>query len=332
MLRQDFYSFQFLGEKSLQNKVEITEEFSGLRLDKFLALHFAAENYSRSYLQDLIKDGNVYVNEKAVKSSYKLEAGDLLSCSIPEAKLPEILAEDIPLDVVYEDEDVLLINKSAGMTVHPAPGLYSGTLVNAVLAYAGDSLSGINGVMRPGIVHRLDKDTSGLIILAKNDMAHQSLAEQLQERTLERKYLCIVSENVKEDQFTVNKPIGRHSSHRVKMAVIEDDRQKSRDARTHFTVLARAQFKQKSFAVLEAKLDTGRTHQIRVHLSYKKRAIVGDSLYGGDCSIFNINRQALHAYKITFIHPRTLEQMSFQIPLAADIQKILDTIGVELSL
>ena len=285
----------------------IEAEKAGERIDRFLQ----AENpdMSRAKIQKLIQDGFVTVNHSVVKSNYKLRIRDVVAFTIPEPTEVNIEAEDIALDILYEDSDMIIINKARGMVVHPAPGNYTGTLVNALL-YHCDDLSGINGELRPGIVHRLDKDTSGVMVAAKNDISHQSLALQIGEKTATRTYLTIVHGNMREDTGTVNAPIGRHPTDRKQMAVVEKN---SKPAVTHFRVLER--FGQYTF--LECRLETGRTHQIRVHMAYIGHPLLGDDLYGGDTSL--INRQALHSYQISFFHPITKQTVSYTAILPNDL-------------
>ncbi|MBE6722288.1 MAG: RluA family pseudouridine synthase, partial [Ruminococcaceae bacterium] len=248
----------------------VSEEQAGLRLDKFLSEQQIG--LTRSLAEKYITEGCVKLAEKPLSKSYRVEAGDVLTAEIPEPKALDVLPEAIPLDIVYEDSDLLVVNKPKGMVVHPAPGNYTGTLVNALLAYCGDTLSGINGVIRPGIVHRIDKDTSGLLIVAKNDFAHKHLAEQIKVHSFTRIYEAVVYGNLKEDSGTVDEPIGRHPVDRKKMAVTEKN---SRNAVTHFQVLLRYQ----GFTYVRLKLETGRTHQIRVHMAYLGHPVAGDPVY-----------------------------------------------------
>lgn len=294
--------------------VDVDLESVNIRLDVYLTSLF--NNFSRTYIQDLISQNQVLVNDKPSKSSYKLKLGDLLNVQIPEEQPIEIIPENIPLTFVYEDEYLAVINKPAGMLTHPAPGKYSGTLVNALLFHCKDSLSGINGFLRPGIVHRLDKDTSGLMLIAKNDLAHHHLAKQFQDRLVEKYYVAIIQGNIKEDYGTINAPIDRHPTKRERMAVVEN----AKSAITTWKVLER--FKTATF--IEAKPYTGRTHQIRVHFAYIKHPILGDSLYGNVKSQkIYLERQALQAYKIAFTHPKTNDILSFEIDFDQDLKKIL---------
>ena len=280
---------------------------------------FAAENYeelSRSGLKKIIDTGGVTVNNKTVKANYKLRTGDIVTMNIPESVPLEIIPQNIPLDILYEDDDVIVINKPQGMVVHPAPGHYTDTLVNALLYHCGDSLSCINGIMRPGIVHRIDMDTSGVIMAAKNNNAHRSLALQLAEHSITRKYNAIVYNNIKEDEGTIDKPLGRNPSDRKKMAVVPGGRR----AVTHYRVLDRLG----KFTYIEAQLETGRTHQIRVHMTYAGHPLLGDSVYGPKKQPFNLKGQVLHARVLGFVHPVTGEYMEFESPLPEYFQKLLE--------
>ena len=280
---------------------------------------FAAENYeelSRSGLKKIIDGGGVTVNNKTVKANYKLRTGDIVAMNIPESVPLEIIPQNIPLDILYEDDDVIVINKPQGMVVHPAPGHYTDTLVNALLYHCGDSLSGINGIMRPGIVHRIDMDTSGVIMAAKNNNAHRSLALQLAEHSITRKYNAIVYNNIKEDEGTIDKPLGRNPSDRKKMAVVPGGRR----AVTHYRVLDRLG----KFTYIEAQLETGRTHQIRVHMTYAGHPLLGDSVYGPKKQPFNLKGQVLHARVLGFVHPVTGKYMEFESPLPEYFQKLLE--------
>ncbi len=283
---------------------------------------FAAENYeelSRSGLKKIIDTGGVTVNNKTVKANYKLRTGDIVTMNIPESVPLEIIPQNIPLDILYEDDDVIVINKPQGMVVHPAPGHYTDTLVNALLYHCGDSLSGINGIMRPGIVHRIDMDTSGVIMAAKNNNSHRSLALQLAEHSITRKYNAIVYNNIKEDEGTIDKPLGRNPSDRKKMAVVPGGRR----AVTHYRVLDRLG----KFTYIEAQLETGRTHQIRVHMTYAGHPLLGDSVYGPKKQPFNLKGQVLHARVLGFVHPVTGEYMEFESPLPEYFQKLLERCG-----
>lgn len=291
------------------------KEDVGTRIDVFLAENM--ENLSRSGVQKLIDAGEITLNGGKTKANYKLREKDVIDVVVPEAKEVEILPEDIPLDILYEDADVIVVNKPQGMVVHPAPGHTSGTLVNALLHHCGDELSGINGEKRPGIVHRIDKDTSGVLMIAKNDMAHQSLAAQLAEHSITRKYNAVVYNGFNEDEGTVNKPIGRNPQDRKKMAVTEKH---SRHAVTHYRVIERME----KFTLIEAQLETGRTHQIRVHMTYIGHPLLGDPVYGPKKQPVSLEGQALHARVLGFIHPRTGEYMEFEAPLPPHFEALLE--------
>lgn len=280
----------------------IAGDHSGERLDKYLSDQ--VENLSRSAASRLIEDGKVTVGEKAVKKNYKLADGDRITVLIDDPKPVDITPEDIPLDIVYEDEHLLVVNKPKGMVVHPAPGNYSGTLVNALMYHCGDHLSGINGALRPGIVHRIDKNTSGLLAVAKSDIAHAGLSEQIKAHSFTRRYLAICYGNIKEDERTVDAPIGRHKIDRKKMCVTQLN---SKPAVTHIKVLERYS----GFTYIECRLETGRTHQIRVHLSSIGHPIAGDDVYGPSKVITSLHGQCLHAYQLGFIHPVSGEYMEF---------------------
>ncbi|MCQ4935784.1 MULTISPECIES: RluA family pseudouridine synthase [Anaerotignum] len=286
----------------------------GCRIDVFIADNI--DELSRSGVQRLIEEGHVRLNGAAVKANYKLREKDIIDVKIPEAKTVEILPENIPLDILYEDKDVIIVNKPQGMVVHPAPGHTSGTLVNALMYHCGDELSGINGEKRPGIVHRIDKDTSGVLMIAKNDVAHQSLAEQLAEHSITRKYNAIVFNGFQEDEGTVDQPIGRNPLDRKKMAVTQKH---SRRAVTHYRVLERMG----NFTFIEAQLETGRTHQIRVHLTFIGHPLLGDTVYGPKKQPFHLEGQALHARVLGFVHPSTGQYMEFEAPLPENYEKLL---------
>lgn len=285
----------------------VVENDGGERIDRYLADNF--EDKSRSYIQKLIKDGHVKVNDKPVKANYRLIFDDRVEVFMPEIKEPDIEPEDIPLDILYEDKDVILVNKPKQMVVHPAPGHYSGTLVNALMYHCGSELSGINGVMRPGIVHRIDMDTTGSLVICKNDLAHQSLSEQLKEHSINRIYEAIVHGNIKQDEGTVNAPIGRHPIDRKKMSIHAKN---GREAVTHYKVLERFG----NYTHIQCKLETGRTHQIRVHMSSIGHPLLGDTVYGpAKCPFSNLQGQTLHARTLGFIHPTTNEYMEVNAPL-----------------
>lgn len=291
---------------------------SGLRIDKYLST--VNEQLSRSYIQKLLKSGLVLVDGKPVKASYQVEEGEVISLDIPEAVEPEIEPEDMDLDILYEDMDVILINKPKGMVVHPAAGHYSHTLVNGLMYHCKDQLSGINGVMRPGIVHRIDMDTTGVIIACKNDMAHNSIAAQLKEHSITRRYQAIVHGVLKDDTGTIDAPIGRHPTDRKKMSINYNH---GKNAVTHYKVLKR--FRQ--YTHVECRLETGRTHQIRVHMASIGHPLLGDVVYGpGKCSIAGLEGQTLHAGILGFIHPRTGEYIEFTAPLPEYFEKLLNTL------
>lgn len=291
---------------------------SGLRIDKYLSS--VNEQLSRSYIQKLLKSGLVLVDGKPVKASYQVDEGDVISLDIPEAVEPEIEPEDMDLDILYEDQDVILVNKPKGMVVHPAAGHYSHTLVNGLMHHCKDQLSGINGVMRPGIVHRIDMDTTGVIIACKNDMAHNSIAAQLKEHSITRRYQAIVHGVLKDDADTVEGPIGRHPTDRKKMSINYNN---GKSAVTHYKVLKR--FRQ--YTHVECRLETGRTHQIRVHMASIEHPLLGDLVYGpGKCPIPGLQGQTLHAGVLGFIHPRTGEYMEFTAPLPEYFAKLLNTL------
>ncbi len=299
-----------------QSKVKLTA-CSNARCDTYIAENIV--DISRSFASKLCTDGLVLVNGKAVRPSYKLKEGDVLEITIPEATLLSVEGEDIPLDIFYEDESVLVINKPRGMVVHPAVGNESGTLVNAVMHHCKNQLSAINGVLRPGIVHRIDKDTTGLLVVAKNNDAHLCLTDQLSDRSLSRTYYAIVHGNIKEDTLTVNAPISRSTDDRKKMAVSTKN---GREAVTHITVLERFG----KYTYIKCKLQTGRTHQIRVHTKYIGHPILGDKTYGIKKEEYSLSGQLLHAGEIGFIHPQTKNYASFSAPLPADFKITLDKI------
>lgn len=296
----------------------VSDEDCGVRIDRYLAQ--VCEGMSRSYLQKLLKTGQVQVNQCAVKASYVVQEGDAVELNVPEAVEPEILAEPMELDILYEDEDIILINKPKGMVVHPAAGHYSHTLVNGLMYHCRGNLSGINGVMRPGIVHRIDMDTTGVIIACKNDMAHNCLAKQLKDHSITRRYQAIVHGVIKEDDGTVNAPIGRHPVERKKMSINYDN---GREAVTHYRVLKR--FRQ--FTHVECRLETGRTHQIRVHMASIHHPLLGDAVYGpAKCPVAGLTGQTLHAGVLGIVHPRTGEYMEFTAPLPEYFEKLLRTL------
>ena len=300
---------------------EVTAEEDGLRLDQYIAGR--CMDLSRSYIQKLIKESRVTINKNIqTKTKTAVQESDIVNVSLPDPKELEIKPQDIPLDILYEDNDVLVVNKPKGMVVHPAPGHYEDTLVNAVLYHCRDNLSGINGVLRPGIVHRIDKDTTGALIVCKNDKAHQKIADQLRAHTITRSYRAIVYNNFSEDEGMINAPIGRHPANRKKRMVTEKN---SKEAITHYKVLDHLNHK---FNYIECRLETGRTHQIRVHMSYIGHPLLGDEVYGPVNSKFkNLQGQTLHAATIGFIHPTTEEYMEFSAPLPDYFEKLLKTLA-----
>lgn len=300
-----------------EQKVELTvaEEMSGKRLDSVLA--GMMPEYSRSFIQKLFENGSITVGgDPCSEKKRKAAAGDIVEITIPQPERLEVEAEDIPLDIVYEDDELLVVDKPAGMVVHPAPGNHSGTLVNALMYHCGDALSSINGVIRPGIVHRIDKDTSGLLMVAKTDRAHNALSAQLAEHSITRRYKAIVYSNIKEDEGTVDKPIGRDPGNRLRNAVVYTN---SKNAVTHYRVLERFG----GFTLVEAVLETGRTHQIRVHMAYIRHPLLGDMLYGPAKNRYGAKRQMLHAGVLGFVHPVTGEYMEFNSPLPQDFEDVL---------
>lgn len=290
-------------------------EAQGVRIDKFLSE--ACEGLSRSYLQKLLKSELVEVDKRTVKNSYKLSAGERIEFEVPEAVEPEIQAEDIPLDIIYEDSDVILVNKPKGMVVHPAAGHYSQTLVNGLMYHCRDGLSGINGVLRPGIVHRIDMDTTGILIVCKNDFAHNAIADQLKVHSITRKYFAIVHGVIQENEGTVNAPVGRHPVDRKKMSI---NWKNGKEAVTHYRVLER--FRQ--FTYIECQLETGRTHQIRVHMASIGHPLLGDRVYGPSKCPFKLQGQTLHAGVLGIVHPRTGKYMEFTAPLPEYFSALLD--------
>lgn len=296
-------------------EIKITSEQVNNRIDKLLS--DLIPELSRSYIQKLLSEGNILVNNNPVKSNYKLRLDDTISVTIPEPEDINILPEDIPLDIVFEDEDILIVNKPKGMVVHPAAGHYTGTLVNAIMYHCKEQLSSINGVLRPGIVHRIDMDTTGLLVVCKNDLAHQSLAEQLKVHSITRKYYAIVYDNIVEDEGTINKPIGRHPTDRKKQTI---DLRNGREAITHYRVLERLNGK---YTFIECQLETGRTHQIRVHMSSIHHPILGDTVYGPDKNPYHLQGQTLHAGVLGFQHPRTGNYVEFQSELPDYFEELL---------
>ncbi len=298
----------------MNEKFTASAEDEGMRIDSALSEKYPEK--SRSFFQKLIKDGMVIVNENSIKANYKLSENDTVEFSIPEAVAPDILPEDIPLDILYEDMDIIVINKPKGMVVHPAPGHYSGTLVNALMYHCKNELSGINGVMRPGIVHRIDRDTTGVIVACKNDVSHNALANQLKVHSITRKYEAIVYNNFNDDTGVIDAPIGRHPIDRKKMAI---NYKNGKDAVTHYNVIRRMN----GYTHLECQLETGRTHQIRVHMASINHPLLGDIVYGPVRCPYKLEGQTLHAAVLGFIHPSTKEYMEFKAPLPDYFRKLL---------
>lgn len=292
--------------------LEITENQAGERIDRFLA---DSQDLTRSFLQKILKEGEVIVNGKSVKANYKLRKGDRIEFEIPEAVEPDIVAEDIPLSILYEDADVLVVDKPKGMVVHPAAGHYSRTLVNAVMYHCKGELSGINGVLRPGIVHRIDRDTTGSIIICKNDMAHNEIARQLKEHSINRRYRAIVTGVLKDEEGTIEGAIGRDKKDRKKMAITAD----GKPAVTHYRVLQRF----KHYTYVECVLETGRTHQIRIHMASIGHPLLGDEVYGRRSDKYKCEGQCLHAMTLGFHHPRTGEYIEVNAPLPPYFEHLL---------
>ena len=297
-------------------RLRASEESKNQRLDAFLAS--SLDGLTRSQATRLIESGEVAVNGRAVSKSYKLAGGEGIAVTLPEPEPVEAVPQDIPLDVVYEDADVIVVNKPSGMVVHPAPGHPDGTLVNALLYHCAGTLSGVGGALRPGIVHRIDRDTSGLIIAAKNDAAHQYLSAQLADHTLARTYECIVVGKLREDRGTVDAPIARHPTDRKRMAVVAG----GREAVTHWEVIARYP----GYTHVRCRLETGRTHQIRVHMAYIGHPILGDTVYGAKKEVPGLTGQCLHAVGLRFLHPRTHEVMELSCPLPDEFTRMLQKI------
>ena len=296
-------------------RFQVTEEYEDERIDKYMAS--LIDSLSRSFIQKMMKEQKVLVNNIPVKANYRLRTEDEICFTLPEAAEPDIEAENIPLDILYEDDDVLVVNKPKGMVVHPAAGHYSGTLVNAVMYHCRGSLSGINGVMRPGIVHRIDRDTTGSLIICKNDNAHLSIAAQLKDHTIVRRYRAIVHGVIREEELCINSPVGRHPTDRKKMAA---GVRNGKEAVTHIKVLERF----RAYTYIECRLETGRTHQIRAHLASIGHPILGDSLYGPKkCPVPNLQGQVLHAMVLGFLHPRTGEYLEFTAPLPPYFERLL---------
>lgn len=299
-----------MGEKYIVN-----DELQNIRIDKYLSSLF--DDTSRTYIQKLVKDGNILVNGNVCKSNYKLQSGDEIDVTIPDPVVADIKPEDLPLDIIYEDSDVLIVNKGKDMVVHPAPGHYSGTLVNAIMFHCSDNLSQINGVMRPGIVHRIDKDTTGALIICKNDISHNFIAEQLKVHSITRKYVGIVQGIVKDDEGVIDAPIGRHPINRKEMAI---NHKNGKEAVTHYKVLKRFN----KYTYVEFQLETGRTHQIRVHMASIHHPLLGDEVYNHNKSPYKLQGQCLHAKTIGFVHPTTKEYVEFEAPLPEYLKHLLD--------
>ena len=302
--------------------LSIIAEESGERIDALLAR--TLENLSRNGAQRLIEQGAVLLEGRQVQKNTRIQRGDRITVTMPETEEIPLVAQDLPLDVVYEDQDLIVVNKVRGMVVHPAPGHPDGTLVNALLWHCGDSLSGIGGEKRPGIVHRIDKDTSGLLIVAKNDFAHQALSAQLADRSLSRVYEAVVRGRLREERGTIDRPIGRHPTDRKRMAVTEKN---SRPAVTHWEVLARYN----GYTHVRCRLETGRTHQIRVHMASIGHPLLGDGIYGAPSPEKGLEGQCLHARELKFIHPRTGEQMHFETELPIWFTEVLSRLGPEIA-
>ena len=285
---------------------------NNIRIDRYLADQ--CPEHSRSYIQKLLKEEQVLVNGRVIKANYKTQSGDYIEFHIPDPEVLDILPENIPLDILYEDDYVLVVNKPKDMVVHPSAGHTSGTLVNAVMAHCGEHLSGINGVLRPGIVHRIDKDTTGALLICKDDVVHRDLAEQLKEHSIKRRYRAVVQGNLKEDEGTVNAPVGRHPTDRKKMAI---NHKNGKEAITHYKVLGQATY-------IECRLETGRTHQIRVHMASLGHPLLGDTVYGSSKNPYHLQGQALHAMILGFVHPITGEYLEFEAPLPEYFSKLLE--------
>lgn len=294
---------------------QVEKENAGIRIDKYLSDHM--EDISRSYLQKLLKEKSITVNEKEIKANYKVQEGDVVSVSVPEPEEPDILPEEIPLDILYEDDSLMVVNKPKDMVVHPSAGHLSGTLVNAVLFHCKGNLSGINGIMRPGIVHRIDKDTTGALLICKTDTCHRILAEQLKVHSITRKYRAVVQGNLKDDEGTIEGPVGRHPADRKKMAI---NYKNGKEAVTHYRVLER--FGNATY--IECQLETGRTHQIRVHMASIGHPLLGDTTYGSAKNPYHLQGQALHAMVLGFLHPVTNTYMEFTAPLPEYFLKLLE--------
>lgn len=307
-----------MDENSEKLEFVVTDEYEGLRIDKLISE--LVDSLSRSFIKKLIDDDKVTCNDKKVKASYQVSEGDKIELEIPPLQIPEIVPEDIPLDILYEDNDVLIVNKPKDMVVHPAAGHYTGTIVNAVMHHCRDNLSGINGVMRPGIVHRIDKDTTGSVIICKNDNAHIKIADQLKEHSINRVYHAICYGVIEQDEGDVDAPIGRSQTDRKKMAVVKSG---GKDAFTHYKVLKR--FPEDKMTYIECRLKTGRTHQIRVHMAHIGHPLLGDEVYAPSRkSKFKLNGQCLHAKTLGFIHPTTGKYVEVDAPLPEYFSHLLE--------
>lgn len=296
----------------------VVNEEDKLRLDSYIAKK--DESLSRSMIQKLLEESKITVNGNVVKASYKVQVGDRIQIEIEPPKEVKLEAQDIPIDIIYEDDDIIVVNKPKGLVVHPANGNPDGTLVNAIMAICKDSLSGIGGELRPGIIHRLDKDTSGLLIVAKNDRAHINMSEQIKDRKVKKTYIALVRGTITENEATINMPIGRSTKDRKKMAVTKN----GKEAITHFKVLNRYTTSKASYTLLEIKIDTGRTHQIRVHMAEIGHPVVGDMVYSNGKNEFGVIGQCLHAKRLEFCHPITGKEMSFEAPLPEYFENIID--------
>lgn len=299
----------------------VNKEDISKRLDIYLSEQLKDENITRSYIKNLIEDSKVLVNSRKEKSGYKVKENDIIEVVLEQQQCENIVPEDIPLDIIYEDEDIIIVNKSKGMVVHPANGNYTGTMVNSLMNSHKDNLSSINGIIRPGIVHRIDKDTSGILVVAKNDIAHKHLSEQFKIHSIKRKYIALVKGIVKEDNIVIDLPIGRSSKDRKKMAVTEKN---SKNAITQISVLKR--FYSSNVTLVEAKLKTGRTHQIRVHMAHLHHPLVGDDVYGKKDSNFKVEGQMLHAKYLGFIHPKYDKFIEFDSKLPKYFEEILKSL------
>ena len=302
----------------MKKEIHVNEVNEKIRLDAYISKQM--QDLSRSMIQKLLEGNKINVNGKSEKPAYKVQNGDIIEINIEEPKEVKIEAQDIPLDIIYEDEDILVVNKQKGLVVHPANGNPDGTLVNAVMAHCKDSLSGIGGELRPGIVHRLDKDTSGLLIIAKNDKAHIQMSNQIKNREVKKTYIALVRGTIAENEATINMPIGRSTKDRKKMAVTKS----GKEAVTHFKVLNRYTTDKGSYTLLEIKIDTGRTHQIRVHMSYIGHPVVGDEVYSNGKNEFGVQGQMLHARYLQFKHPITGKELSLEAPIPEYFEDVLE--------